>query len=210
MANSHEFDLWADSYDSSVKSADEEDRYPFAGYGRIINAVYETVMARAPAKILDIGFGTAVLTSRLYDVGNNITGIDFSTEMLDMAKGKMPEADLLRWDFTQGIPTALANEKFDFIISTYALHHLEDDEKIKMIADLLDLLNPTGAILIGDICFLTREDLLACKTACGDLWDDSESYFVPAEIKDALKEICRLSYRPISFCSGLIEIKKGI
>jgi putative AdoMet-dependent methyltransferase len=47
-----------------------------------MNVVYGTVMDRAPAKVLDIGFGTATLTSRLYDAGNAITGVDFSSEMV--------------------------------------------------------------------------------------------------------------------------------
>jgi putative AdoMet-dependent methyltransferase len=41
-----------------------------------MNAIYGTVMHRTPADILDIGFGTAMLTTKLYDAGNRITGFD--------------------------------------------------------------------------------------------------------------------------------------
>ena len=36
MLNSKGFDLWADDYDKSVGVSEEENRYPFAGYKRIL------------------------------------------------------------------------------------------------------------------------------------------------------------------------------
>ncbi len=208
MLNNHGFDLWSDSYDDSVENADRNNQYPFAGYTELMNAIYGTVMNHAPAKVLDIGFGTAVLTSKLYDGGNAITGIDFSSEMLKIAQSKMPEATLLQWDFTNGVPTALKGQAFDFIVSTYALHHLADDAKITFITKLLDVLEPDGAILIGDVCFLTRDNLLSCRESCGDDWDDDEIYFVFSELQDTLRTLCSLSFHKFSFCSGIIEIRR--
>ncbi len=159
MLNNHGFDLWSDSYDDSVRHLDTKNQYPFAGYTNLMNAIYGTIMKQAPAKILDIGFGTALLTSKLYDAENTITSLDFSSEMLKIALSKMPAANLLQWNFNLGIPPALKGHLFDFIISTYALHHLTDCVKIDFIAALLNLLEPQGKILIGDVCFLSRNDL---------------------------------------------------
>jgi len=205
MLDNHGFDLWSGGYDRSVQEADENNQYPFAGYAALMNAIYGTVMASAPAKVLDIGFGTAALTAKLYEGGNAITGIDFSTEMLKIAKAKMPGASLLEWDFTNGIPSVLEGERFDFIVSTYALHHLTDDMKVDFISKL-DLLAPQGRILIGDVGFKTRRDLLDCQKACGDDWDDDEFYFVFAELKDRLCSAFRLEFHEFSFCAGIIEI----
>lgn len=208
MLNNYGFDLWADSYDDSVKNADESHQYPFAGYTHLMNAIYGTIMNRAPAKVLDIGFGTAKLTSKLYDAGNHITGIDFSSEMINIASSKMPRATLLHWDFSLGIPPELSGETFDFIVSTYALHHLLDGAKASFITDLFDLLKPNGSILIGDVCFNTRDELLACQSSCGDDWDDDEFYFVFSELQARLQFSCSLSFHAFSFCSGVIEICK--
>lgn len=208
MLNNHGFDLWSDNYDDSVRNADESSQYPFAGYANLMNAIYGTIMKQSPAKILDIGFGTAFLTSKLYDAGNNITGLDFSSEMIKIAQLKMPDANLIQWDFTFGIPPALHNQTFDYIISTYALHHLTDDAKVDFIAALLNLIEPQGAILIGDVCFRTRTDLLSCKEACRDGWDDDEDYLVFSELQDELHSVCNLSFHEYSFCSGIIEIHK--
>ena len=206
MKNNYDFDLWADSYDCSVKDSDESDEYPFAGYKSLMNAIYGQIMHESPVKIFDIGFGTATLTAKLYEGGNEITGIDFSKNMLEIAQEKMPNANLLNWDFTQGIPSSLANEKFDFIIATYSLHHLADEAKVDFILKLLDLLRPQGRILIGDICFQTRELLVQCKEEWKDYWDEEEIYPVFSELKSQLQPFCTLEFHEFSFCSGIIEI----
>jgi len=207
MLSNHGFDLWADHYDDSVRSAEDSNQYPFAGYTRLMNTVYGAIMNQAPATVLDIGFGTAKLTSKLYDAGNYITGIDFSPEMIKIAAAKMPNAILQLWDFSLGIPPELRGTTFDFIISTYALHHLTDDAKVTFIAGLLDLLAPDGSILIGDVCFNTREDLLACQASCGDGWDKDEVYFVFSELQARLCSLCSLRFHEFSFCAGIIEIR---
>jgi len=208
MLNNHGFDLWSESYDESVMQSDKSNAYPFAGYNDLINVIYGTIMKQSPTRVFDIGFGTATLTSKLYDAGNDITGIDFSAEMLKLAQVKMPTANLLQWDFSLGIPPEFSNQSFDFIVSTYAIHHLTDDEKVSFIESLLNVLSPKGSILIGDVAFRTREELLLCKHSSGDSWDDDEHYCVFSEIQAQLAPGCKLAFHEISFCAGVIEIQK--
>ena len=73
MLNHKGFDLWADGYDKSVGLSDEANTYPFAGYKKVLAAIFQTVMQTPNASVLDIGFGTAVLTARLYEQGCTIT-----------------------------------------------------------------------------------------------------------------------------------------
>ena len=89
-----------------------------------------------------------------------------------------------------------------------SFHHLAEDEKILFITQLLYIFEPGGKILIGDVYFKTREDLLACKAACGDNWDDDEIYFVLSELENNLNPICKLTFREFSFCAGIIEISR--
>lgn len=120
MLDNQGFDLWADDYDKTVNISEENNEYPFAGYKDVLNYIYNRVMKQNNPGILDIGFGTGILTTQLYNVGCNVTGIDFSSNMIDIAKKKMPDALLINWDFIKGLPDEIKNHKFDYIISTYA------------------------------------------------------------------------------------------
>ena len=66
MLNNNGFELWADDYDKSVGLSDEDGTYPFAGYKTILNAIYNRVLSVSSKSVLDIGFGTGTLTSKLY------------------------------------------------------------------------------------------------------------------------------------------------
>ena len=137
----------------------------------------------------------------------SITGIDFSNEMLDISRAKMPNAKLLQHDFSKGLPSELNGEKFDFIISTYALHHLADSDKIEFILKLLSHLNDRGKIIIGDICFQNRESLNKCRINAGDDWDEDEFYVVYSELEAKLLQHCIVEYHKISHCAGILEIE---
>ena len=158
MLSSKGFDLWADSYDESVNLSEESNVYPFAGYREVLNSIYRMVRTSKSATVLDIGFGTEVLTNKLYKDGYSVYGFDFSEKMLEIAKTKMPEATLIKHDFTYGMPALLKGKRFDYILCTYAIHHLQDEQKLAFIAELLDYLSPNVKILIGDVAFATKAE----------------------------------------------------
>lgn len=206
MLNNQGFDLWANGYDKSVNISEENNKYPFAGYKDVLNYIYNQVKEHSRSNILDIGFGTGILTTQLYNGGCNVTGIDFSSNMINIAKKKMPDALLINWDFTKGLPNEIVNCRFDYIISTYAIHHLTDEEKIKFIESLSKLLNVNGKILIGDISFETRKELEECKNRYKRFWDIDEVYFVADEVKKNLNDTCSCTYIKISHCAGVLTV----
>ena len=208
MLNKQGFDLWADGYDKTVQVSEENGVYPFAGYRAILNTIFNEVMEKENTKVLDIGFGTGVLTSKLYENGHYIDGIDFSERMIALAQAKMPNASLIEWDITNGLPEEIKGKQYDYIVSTYALHHLTDEEKVSFIKELTPLLTHGGKILIGDIAFETRQQLEFCKNDSKEFWDDDEFYFVFNELVSMLEDCCRLKFMPISHCGGVIEIVK--
>ncbi len=208
MLSKQGFDLWADGYDKTVQVSEENDLYPFAGYRAILNTIFNEVMGQENARVLDIGFGTGVLTSRLYDHGHQIDGIDFSSQMIALARPKMPKANLVEWDITNGLPEDIQEKKYDYIISTYALHHLTDEEKRQFILMLLPMLKEEGKILIGDIVFASRQQLKSCKFDSKEYWDDDEFYFVFEELHSMLKDECKLEFQALSHCGGVIIITR--
>ena len=203
MLDNKGFDLWADGYDKDVNMTDEDDTYPFAGYKEILGTIYQTIMKKENATVLDIGFGTGTLSAKLYENGCTIYGQDFSEKMMETASAKMPDAHLYQGDFSYGLIEPLTKQKYDFIVATYSLHHLSDERKIAFLKDLSDHLKEGGMILIGDVAFETRERLNACRQEEGDAWDDEEVYFVVDELKEAFPN---LFFTQVSYCAGILSI----
>ena len=204
MLDNKGFDLWADGYDRSVDISDEDNTYPFAGYKKILAAIYEAIWKGQGKRVMDIGFGTGILAGKLYENGYDITGIDFSERMIQIAQEKMPSARLIQHDFSKGLPAELADSKFDAIICTYAIHHLDDAAKIEFLNELQTHLLPAGKIYIGDVAFATREELDACRESCGDEWDDDEFYIVAEEVS---REIPGAQFEQVSYCAGILTLE---
>lgn len=205
MLNSKGFDLWADGYDRDVGLSDEDNLYPFAGYKAVLGRIFDTVMQQPSPAVLDLGFGTAILTSKLYERGCRVFGQDFSPRMVEIASEKMLEAKLFCGDFAEDLCQELMENRYDFIIATYSLHHLTDEEKLPFIKKLFSLLNEGGCILIGDVAFEDRTALEACREDCGEGWDDEEYYFAASELKEHFPS---LEFEKCSHCAGVLTIRK--
>lgn len=205
MLDNKGFDLWADGYDQTVGVSDEENSYPFAGYKKILGNIFQTIMTKQKASVLDIGFGTGTLTTKLYEQGCEIYGQDFSTRMIELASEKMPGAHLFQGDFSLGLAEPLLHNSYDFIVATYSLHHLNDEEKVRFLNLLRTLLKKDGQILIGDVAFETRAEMIQCSLDAGDEWDDEEIYFVVDELRSVFPD---LKFTPFSGCSGVITLER--
>ena len=206
MLDENGFDLWADAYDRDVRESDERGEYPFAGYREVHQRIYECIVSQGVCSVLDVGFGTGVLTSTLYARGCRIFGIDFSPRMVEIARKKMPAAAFYCCGMAQELPEPLQAQRFDFIVSTYAIHHLTDAQKVEAIRRWLYCLAPDGEILIGDVAFENRAVREACRADSGDAWDDDEAYFAWEDLRRDLGDV-EAQFVPVSYCAGIIRIK---
>ena len=203
MMDDKEFDQWANAYEDDVFHSDKENTYPFAGYRKVLGYIYDMVMQKRSADVLELGFGTGVLTNKLYEGGCTIYGQDFSKTMIRIAGKKMPDAHFYQGDFSKGLVEPLRERKFDFIIATYALHHLMDEEKWKFLKELKGNLKDGGKILIGDVAFDTRGDLEHVKREAGEAWDEEEYYFVVDGLRKYFPDS---AFIRLSFCAGVFII----
>lgn len=228
MLDQNGFDLWADGYDRDVAASDAEGTYPFAGYHALLGRIYRAVREGVPTggAVLDVGFGTGTLLKRLYDDGYNVTGIDFSESMIEAAKAKMmigipdgvpygaesvnsrrrAEARLFLHDLGAGLPDAVLEGRFDAIIATYALHHLEETAHSAMLAALFRLLKPGGLLLVGDVAFAGEAERNACRVKYGEAWDDAEFYPAYEVYRQSLG--VPITFEAVSHCAGIVTIKK--
>ena len=207
MFDQEGFDRWAEEYDEDVLRTDEAGAYPFAGYRRILREITERILESGAGEVLDLGFGTGALLKTLYERGVRVFGQDFSEKMLACAREKMPDAGLYSGDLREGLKEELRMRRYDAIISTYALHHIPDEEKPAFLLGLLPLLKRGGTLYIGDVAFETREDLESCREENGGEWDDEEDYFIEEETRAYLPA---LRYEFFSSCGALMTLRNPV
>lgn len=201
------FDKWSKEYDNDVKECYLNKEYPFDGYFDVFDIILNQI--KINSKVLDVGFGTGILTKKIYDLGCQVFGIDFSEKMVLISKEKMPKAKFYQQDFNDGLPYELKKERFDRIISTYALHHLDDMKKVDFIVELANILNKDGKIIIGDISFTNHQEQEQCKNKTQNGWDSDEIYIVADKIIPLLEaKGLAVKYEQVSSCSGLLYIEK--
>lgn len=183
MLDREGFDSWAYNYDDHVKSCDEKGEYPFAGYAKALEEIEKRVLANGPCDVMDVGFGTGVLTKRLYDAGCRIWGQDFSSTMIHIAQEKMPKAVLCAGDLSLSLASPMLGQRYDAVVATYAMHHFTLQEKCVLLRRLQLCLKPGGKIYVADIAFETAAAQDACRAKFAAEWDEDENYIVYDELK---------------------------
>jgi SAM-dependent methyltransferase len=95
---------------------------------------------------LDAACGTGSNAEQLADRGYEVIGVDASTAMLDVARTKVPDADL-REGTLQRLPVDDAS--VDLVTCTLALTHVDDLRP--PLAEMARVLRPGGAVLLVDM-----------------------------------------------------------
>ncbi|MCJ8009999.1 class I SAM-dependent DNA methyltransferase [Lederbergia wuyishanensis] len=140
------FDEWSQSYDETVLGHDLEYNEVFRNYIHIL----EEVVNKSKGNIIEFGVGTGNLTELLVKSGKRVCGIEPSAGMRKVAKKKLPEVKILQGDF---LTFTHPFQFVDTIVSTYAFHHLTDEEKETAIRNYSSLLNGNGKIVFADTLF---------------------------------------------------------
>ena len=151
-----DFDGWARAYDEDVKR-DTGALKIYENYETVLQMVFEEVenFQRKDGKILEIGVGTGNLAGKFLQNKYHIIGIDQSRQMLAVAKEKYPKLHVRLGEFLK-IP--YENQTFDVIVSTYAFHHLNEEEKRVAIAEMMRVLKKDGRIILGDLMFQNKAE----------------------------------------------------
>lgn len=144
------FDEWAYTYDASVAGEDEQYKEAFTNYDEILKAVAK----KAVGTVLEFGVGTGNLTEQLLREGHIVYGIEPSREMRKIAEQKLlGKAKIMEGDFLHfAVP-----DHINTIVSTYAFHHLTDDEKNKALQKYSELLKKGDKIVFADTLFIDQE-----------------------------------------------------
>ena len=111
----------------------------------------------APIQALDLGVGTGYFTARLLKAYPNarVDALDGAEAMLEMARARLGKrgdsVSLQVGDFRDLSRLFPGGERFDVVLSSYALHHLSREEKISVVRQAAALLRPGGWCVNADI-----------------------------------------------------------
>lgn len=136
--------------------------------------VLTSCIASANHRILELGCGTGELTLKILQryPSATIVAVDYSPRMLDFARAKIESAGYAsRWtgiemDFGEWANNpnfSGLDDKFDTAISSLAIHHLEDEMKLKLFQRIRQSLNAGG-------CFWNADPILAESAAMKDIY----------------------------------------
>ncbi len=123
-------------------------------------------------RILDLGCGTGRDATHFTKQGYQITGVDFSFEMLNMARKVCPDAEYLRRDITNGLEDL---GPFDGVWAMASFVHFNKDRSEKILMNLHKNLKPQAPLLIS----LKHEDYYDSSDRYFHYWkkDDAEALF---------------------------------
>ena len=168
-----DFDGWAESYDEDVKMDDWIHR----GYEEVLRLVAE----KAKGVVVDIGCGTGNILE--FVKCEEYIGVEPSAGMRAKFLGKHG-FEPLNGHF---LAVPLPDERADTVITTYAFHHVPDEEKEDAIREMLRVLKPGGRIIIADVMFESEEEKRRIGEMDGITEEIEDEYFATV---DALRKIC--------------------
>jgi tRNA (cmo5U34)-methyltransferase len=122
---------------------DRADQFPHRAEGESVLLEHVPLDVR---RILDLGTGSGRLLSLLQRdrPGMLAVGVDFSDLMLGVARERFADderVELVRHDLSQPLPDL---GRFDAVVSSFAIHHLEHERKRALYGEVFDLLEPGG------------------------------------------------------------------
>ena len=138
----------AAGYDNDVRNEADPIR---TGYRDVLRWVVQQAQIGPASRVLELGSGTGNLSALIASCGE-LVSVDVSENMETIAKRKMrhlANRRFIRADILEVFTQELG--KFDSVISTYAVHHLTDQEKQQLFALIFDHLLPSGAAVFGDL-----------------------------------------------------------
>lgn len=124
-------------------------------YKEMINALISSIPLKktGPIKVMDLGCGTGTVTKSLKESFPNaqVTCLDLAQNMIEMAKIKLDKYKDMEY-ITGDFYHFNFSKKYDVIISSLALHHLETDrDKKEFYTKIYNALRPGGVFFNADV-----------------------------------------------------------
>ena len=137
------FKMVEDSYDKMGE------KYHRVRDNKKFNSELEKFAALLPSssEVLDAGCGVGTPVSQfLVNMGFNVTGVDISKKLIDLAKQNIPEASFYQKNI---LTLDFPNDSFDGIICVYTLWHIPRTDHSSIIENFHRMLKDNGILVIN-------------------------------------------------------------
>ena len=173
------------TWSNEAKVEEYLDRLPKLRQRAAGEAALVEVLPLRVERALDLGCGDGrlaelVLTARPDAV--EVVGMDRSRPMLERANARLASderAQVVEHDLVQPLPSL---GTFDAVVSGFAIHHLEDDQKRRLLTDVARALAPNGVFANLDVVQCATPELQEeFHQAIGRPGGDPEDRLAPVE-----------------------------
>lgn len=107
-----------------------------------------STLGPAPLRVLELACGTGEITKLIHDLGHDVTALDFSEAMLEVARKKHAGKPRLRFLLGDAENTMEPDEAYDAIVCRHLVWTLTQPEAT--LREWLRLLKPGGRLLVYD------------------------------------------------------------
>jgi tRNA (cmo5U34)-methyltransferase len=185
-------------------------------YEQMVNAVVDSIHFEKDSEIrvIDLGCGTGTVARRISDKFRNskIYCLDIASNMIDIARQKLSDhkdVEFITGDFS----TVIFDNKFDVVVSSLALHHLENDQSKKdFYKKVYDVLTDPGVFINADVVLASSEynqiinmikwiDYMNKNVTCEEIFSNWIPKYKaedrPAKLMDQLKWLEDIGFRSV-------------
>lgn len=162
--------------------------------------LFTSFLEGSKSDVLEIGCGTGLFTECLSQTIHQIKAIDISEELLNIARNRIPHSDVV-FQVDNAYKSNFNDAKFDYIVGSSVLHHLEVKQAL---IEMSRLLKPGGRLMFTEPNMLNpqiflQKNIPILKKWAGDSPD--ETAFFRWEIRKSLKRcgFINIRVRPFDF-----------
>jgi ubiquinone/menaquinone biosynthesis C-methylase UbiE len=131
------------------------DQHGSAGLGRVTEAVLAAAAVKPGEVVVDLGCGTGQLSLPLAARGGRVLAVDVSPVMVQRLAEEAERQAVTSLE-SAAVPIEdleLPAGSVDLIVSSYALHHLRDADKARLMSAAFGWLRPGGRLVVADMMF---------------------------------------------------------
>jgi 2-polyprenyl-3-methyl-5-hydroxy-6-metoxy-1,4-benzoquinol methylase len=131
------------------------DQHGSAGLTRVTAAVLDLADVTPDAQVVDLGCGTGQISMPLASRGAQVLGVDVSSAMIGRMRSEARRLGVTGLDGL-AMPieeVVLPPGSVDLVVSSYALHHLRDADKARLVSAAFGWLRPGGRLVVADMMF---------------------------------------------------------